>query len=71
MLIIAILLSLICLIVLLKGDFNHRRVLNDLSVVDDVARIGAKIFAIGDNWRGNVKSLCLNKTFTKSSAVPA
>ena len=71
MLIIAILPSLVCLIVLHKNDFNRQRVLNDLSAMDEVAGMGAKIFAICDNWGRNVKSLCLNKTFTKSSAVSA
>ena len=44
-LVTAILLSLVCPIVLHKNDFNRRRVLNDLSVVDKVAGMDAKILA--------------------------
>ena len=71
MLIIAILLSLACPIVLRKSDFNRRRALNDLSAVDEVAGMDAKILAICDNWGRKVKSFYLNKTFTKSNAVSA
>ena len=70
MLIIAILLSLACPIVLRINDFNRRRVLNNLSAVDEDG-MDAKIFAICDNWGRKVKSLCLNKLFTKSDAVSA
>ena len=71
MLITVILLGLGCPIVLLKNDFNCRRVLNDLSAVNDVAGMYAKTFAICDNWGRKVKGLCLNKTFTKSGVVLA
>ena len=54
-----------------KNDFNRRRVLNDLSDVDEVAGMDARIFAICDNWGRKVKSLYLKKIFTKSDAVSA
>ena len=49
MLIVVILPSLACPTVLRKNDFNHQRVLNDLSAVDEVAGMDAKIFGICDN----------------------
>ena len=59
----------VCPTVLGKYDFNRRRVLNGLSAVDEVAGMDAKTFAICDNCGGKVKSLCLNKTFTKIDVV--